>query len=150
MNYIKAALAVILGVLATFCQQYGVIISLVAIAIVFDVVTGLIRAKIQGNVSSKKGYAGFWKKIATLAGLFFGIFLDYFVPIAVSAGIAFDIPFALPFGLIVGIYIILNECVSICENLYQSGFTVPGFIVKMLKLAGEQIVVEKDEEGKRI
>ena len=101
---------------------------------------GLIKAKTIGEgLSSQKGWKGFWKKIALLVGLFFGIYLDYVVPLLfVKAGLTLDID--LPFALIICCYIVLNECISIAENLYLINPDImPKWIANLLKVAKDKI-----------
>ena len=44
------------------------------------------------------------------------------------------------FGLIMCFYIVLNECISICENLYECDNSImPKWIVNILLKAREQI-----------
>ena len=139
MEKTKWVLSTLLGLILSFTQRYGIMIILVAVAIVFDFATGLIKAKIQGEVSSDIGTKGFFKKIALLVCLFFGFFLDYAIPY-MCASINVKIPFETPFGLIICFYIVMNECISICENLYVCDPGImPKWIVKMLKSAKEQI-----------
>ena len=52
------------------------------------------------------------------------------------------------FGLLVTIWLILNECISILENISEIGVPLPAFLVALiqkLKKAAE----EKGEEGQR-
>ena len=115
----KILLSSVIGAVATFFSQYGLIITVVTIAIVIDCVTGLVKAKATAEGwDSKKATKGFWKKVALLVALAFGMLLDFFIPTALSQ-IGVTIPFNLPFALVVGCYIVLNECISICENLYK-------------------------------
>ena len=44
-NWFKWLLSVLVGGLATFFGQYGLFIVLVAVAVVLDVITGLVKAK---------------------------------------------------------------------------------------------------------
>ena len=44
-NWFKWLVSVVCGAVATFYQQYGLLIVFVCLAIVFDCVTGLIKAK---------------------------------------------------------------------------------------------------------
>ena len=139
-NWFKWLVSVVCGAVATFYQQYGLLIVFVCLAIVFDCVTGLIKAKTIGEgLSSQKGWKGFWKKIALLVGLFFGIYLDYVVPLLfVKAGLTLDID--LPFALIICSYIVLNECISIAENLYLINPDImPKWIANLLKVAKDKI-----------
>lgn len=138
---LKYILSVLGGLLATATKQYGLILLFVIIGIFMDCITGLIKSKITGKGwSSKVGFVGFWKKVSLLVALFFGIFLDYFIPTTVEKIVTVELPFALPFGLIIGAYIVLNECISICENLYECNpDIVPKWIVGLLRNAKEKI-----------
>ena len=63
-------------------------------------------------------------------------------------GIGKEIPFDLPFGMMICIYIVLNEAISICENLYAANpSTMPGWIVKLLMSAKEEVDKKVDDNG---
>ena len=141
IGYLKLLGAFLLGMIASFCKQYGLVIALVLVLIVMDCVTGLVKSKITGEKwDSKKGTKGFWKKMALLCALFFGVALDAVIPFVLQLGLNVSLPFNAPFGLIVGAYIILNESISICENLYAANpAIIPGWMVRLLKIAGNAI-----------
>ena len=130
----KEVASALLGIIATFCQLYGVILGLVCMAIVFDTITGICAAKAKGiKVNSQKANQGFWKKIGLILALFFGMFLDLFIPTALTV-INIKLPFNMPFGLIFGCYIVFNESISICENLYKINPSIlPTWIKNLLK-----------------
>ena len=142
----KWLLSIILGVIATFTKQYGILIILVCVAIVFDCVTGLIKAKLEESISSEAGTKGFFRKIALLVCLFFGFFLDYAIPYMCES-VSIKIPYDMPFGLIICFYIVLNECISICENLYACNPTImPKWIVKILLSTKKQLEDGDEDE----
>lgn len=144
-NSAKWLISVIIGIAATFFEQYGLFFLFVCAAIVFDCVTGLIKAKAIGEgLTSKKGFRGFWKKLGLLIGLSFGIYLDLAVPlIFLRAGIKLGVE--LPFALIICCYIVLNESISICENLYAINPSImPRWIVKLLKGSRDNIDIRED------
>lgn len=146
MEKAKWLLSVVAGLVATFFDKYAVMIVFVLFAMCFDVVTGLIKAKITGTVSSKEGTKGFLKKFAMLVCLFFGFFLDYAIPFMVSS-VGIEIPFNTPFGLIISCYLIINESISVCENLYACDPNImPKWIVNILQNAKEKIDNEDVEE----
>ena len=139
-NWFKWLLSVITGGLATFFGQYGLFIALVAVAVVLDVITGLIKAKATGEgLDSGKATKGFWKKISLFVGLAFGIFLDYAVAtVLVQVGVTIGLE--LPFSLIICAYIIINEAISISENLYLTNpDSFPPAVGKLLKVAKGKI-----------
>lgn len=146
-NFTKWLLSVITGALAAFFGQYGLFIVLVAVAVVLDVVTGLINAKATGEgLSSEKANKGFWKKISLFVGLLFGIFLDYAAAaVLIHAGVNMKID--MPFALIICAYIILNESISIGENLIAiDPGNMPPWVVKLLR--GSKGKIEKEQENK--
>ena len=142
----KHVLSVIGGFLAALAHEYSLILTCVIIAIIFDVVTGLIKSRVKEKPwNSKRGMIGFWKKIALLVALFFGMFLDFFIPVALTAVNA-ELPFSSPFGLIIGVYITMNESISICENLYAiNPMTIPKWIMTLMRKTSEKI---DDGDGK--
>lgn len=144
-RYILGASA-LLGTLATLAEQYTVLIVLVAAAIVLDVITGLIRCGATGEkLSSEKGTKGFWKKIMLLASLLFAFFLDVSIPTILGV-VNVTLPFqkSLLFGSIVGVYIILNESISICENILKANkMALPKWLKKLLQDAKKEV----DEKG---
>ena len=136
----KITFSVLIGTISSLYQQYTAILILVILAICLDVVTGLIKTKATGKtISSKKGTIGFWKKMSFLVSFMFGIFMDVFIPILLSV-INIQLPFNCPFGFIVGVYIILNESISICENIYKTNTNaIPKWLKDFLTLAVKEI-----------
>ena len=134
MAKIKWLISIIMGLITTFFEQYGILILLVGAAIVFDLVTALIRVKASENDvwSSEKCRKGLFKKLALLVGMSFGFFLDLFLPYVLSY-MSITLPFPMPFGMIVSFYIVLNESISVCENLYATNPEImPKWIVNLL------------------
>lgn len=148
-TWIKIVISAVCGIIAAFFDKYGILITAVITAIVIDFITGLVKAKMNGGWSSKTASKGFWKKIALLVALTFGIFLDFVVP-AVLTDVGIVLPFKLPFALVISCYIVINECISIAENLYViNPDTMPNWIVKLLKIAKKEIE-EKVEDSTNI
>lgn len=144
-KYILGASA-ILGAMATLAEAYIVLVILVAAAIVLDVITGLVKCFAIGEkLSSEKGQKGFWKKIMLLMALLFAFFLDVSLP-AIMDVVKIQTPFdkSLLFGSIVGVYIILNESISICENIIKANkMALPKWLKKLFQDAKKDI----DEGG---
>lgn len=136
----KATGAVTSGLLASFWSLYGGIFVCVLVVICMDVITGLIKAKATGTpISSKAGTMGFWKKMALITAFAFGIFLDAFIPIMLGV-VSAELPFKMPIGTIVGCYIVINEAISIIENINEAAPTaLPKWIKKLLEGAGKTI-----------
>lgn len=126
--------SVISGLISTYFERYGIIFIFVALAICFDVITGLVASAANGvPITSDRARRGFWKKICFLLAVFLGIFMDAFIPQLVLM-IGIELPFNLPFGCIVSIYVILNELISIAENIYKvNRDSMPKWIIKLLQ-----------------
>lgn len=142
----KAVASVLSGLVASFWGMYGAIITCVLTVICIDVITGLIKAKATGiPITSQKGNKGFWKKMALITALAFGIFLDAFIPIMLNT-ISLELPFSMPIGTIVGCYIVINESISIIENINAvSPSALPKWIKTLLEGAEKKI----DNGGKK-
>ena len=143
-DFVKRLLSVIVGVLAAFWGEYGLFLILVAVAVVLDVITGIVKAKATDEgLSSEKARKGFWRKITLFVALGFGIFLDYAAEkVIIATGITLSI--GMPFALIVSAYIIINESISIFENLYLANpEAFPPSVGRLLKVAKKKI----DEDG---
>lgn len=148
MENVKWVLSVVLGAFATFFGQYGILIVLVSVAIVFDLATGLLKAKANADEvwSSEKCRKGLFKKLALLVGMAFGFFLDWFIPY-VLIHVSVSLPFSMPFAMIICFYIVLNESISICENLYAANPEVmPRWIVNLLTNVKDKLEGETDEK----
>lgn len=148
MNKYVLGASVIVGTMATLAEAYVVLIILVAAAIVLDVITGLVKCFATGEkLSSEKGQKGFWKKIMLLVSLLFAFFLDVSLP-AIMEVVKIQTPFekSLLFGSIVGVYIILNESISICENIIKANkMALPKWLKKLFQDAKKEI----DEGGQK-
>lgn len=144
-HILKLSMSVLTGLVASFWGIYGPVIICVLIAICMDVVSGLVAAMASGEkLSSRVGWIGFWKKMALILALAFGIFMDSFIPILLGT-ISLELPFTMPIGTIVGCYIVINEAISIIENINKASPTaLPKWIKKLLEGASKTI----DEGGK--
>lgn len=139
---VKWLSSIIIGLVMYFTNEYGYLILLVTGAILIDIVTGLIKGKIKREINSRTGYIGLWKKIALFAGLAFGLFLDAAVQysfIKHKGNNPLSLVQNIPFGDIIGIYIILNESISIIENLHECGVKLPYFIANTLCVSKKEI-----------
>lgn len=143
-NTLKWLFSIICGFAAAFFDQYGFMVILVAAAVVLDFITGVIKSKaMEIGLDSKIARKGFWKKIALFAALAFGIFLDLIAEtLLIKVNIEFDLN--TPFALIISSYIVINECISIAENLYLiNPNCIPAPIARLLKVAKSDIGKDK-------
>ena len=132
----------IVGMFTTAASEYLLLIILVAVAITLDVASGLIRAAATGEaITSKKGTRGFWKKMILLFSMAFAFFLDIATP-ALLQVVNIKLPFekTLLFGSVVCVYIVLNESISIAENIIKANNkALPKWLKKLLQGARDEI-----------
>ena len=133
MEKLKFVLIGIGGVLSAYFKVYVPLLVIVSIAVIFDIITGVIAAVYTGKgLNSKKARKGALKKATMFLALGFGIFLDYLIPMA-TAQIGFEVTSKLLFSSIIAFYIVFTECVSICENLFKCNPNAfPKWIVTLL------------------
>lgn len=145
----KYIISILSGLGLSFLGAYAPIFLCVLFSICFDVITGLIKCKVQGvPISSKEGTIGFWRKMALMLALSFGVFLDVFFPILLGV-VSLELPFKLPIGTVVGCYIVINESISIIENINAAApNSLPKWIRKLLKGAATNINTGGDKDDK--
>jgi toxin secretion/phage lysis holin len=139
MKQIKALIAVIIGGLSAYLQIVFVpLVVLIAVMIV-DYMSGMLKAWGRDELSSKVGLRGIAKKISYLLLVCVAGVVDWLVWSGLrQVGITLDFGFC--FGLIVIVWLIINELISILENLEALDVPMPRFlknVVKHLKAAVE-------------
>ena len=148
INKLLAPASVVGGLICTLAEEYLLLIILVASAIALDVISGLIRAAATGEaITSKKGTKGFWKKMILLFSMAFAFFLDVATP-ALLQVVSIKLPFekTLIFGSVVCVYIVLNESISIIENIMKTNNkALPKWLKRLLQGAKDEI--DKKEVG---
>lgn len=113
--------------------------ALVAGAAVLDYVTGMLTAAKGGKLNSRAGLKGIYKKLSLFCALALGFFLDAAIPILAERGLSKELSVNLPFGPVIAAWIVLNESLSVLENLAACGVHLPGVVAKALKIAGEKL-----------
>lgn len=133
MKKLEVIFASVGGILATYFKAYLPLMAIVAIAVLFDIVTGVVAAIYTGEgINSKKARRGAMKKASMFLALAFGIFLDYLIPLATSQ-IGLDFTVRLMFSNVITFYIAFTECVSVCENIFRCNpDAFPKWITKIL------------------
>jgi toxin secretion/phage lysis holin len=138
-NLWKTLTAVIIGGLSAYLQIVFVpLVVLIAVMIV-DYMSGMLKAWGRDELSSKVGLRGIAKKISYLLLVCVAGVVDWLVWSGLrQVGITLDFGFC--FGLIVIVWLIINELISILENLEALDVPMPRFlknVVKHLKTAVE-------------
>ncbi len=137
---VKYYLSIVIGAVMTYFKMYGLAFALVGVAVLFDVVTGVMASLIDGTgLSSGKAYKGLIKKLMLFVALGFGTFLDVLIPYAADT-VNISFPHNLLFSTVICVYIAITECISIIENIYRCNNSVlPSWVLKALKKAKEDM-----------
>jgi toxin secretion/phage lysis holin len=115
MNWVdgtKGALAVIAGVFGWIFGGWDMLIVVLLCLIVVDYVTGVIAAGINHQLSSSVGFRGILKKLCILLAVALGVLLDRYLGQPVCR-------------TMVCTFYILNESLSVLENLGRAGVAYP-------------------------
>ena len=115
-------------------------ILVACIFIIFDIVTGVLQALINGTFESKKMRRGGVHKIMLLVVLAFGVALDYSQTLV-------ELGFEFPCLKAIAGYITLMEIMSSVENINLAfPNALPKSLVNVLGHAAEENGVEKDDK----
>ena len=147
---IQAAFSAALAMLTAYFGIVAVPITVLVVAMTIDYGTGMAAAWKQSELSSKRGIIGIVKKIGYLALVCVGMLVDWLIYCGLQA-VNVNIGYTFFFGVLVTIWLIINELISILENLGTIGVPLPKFlltIVKKLKVTAENVVNHDESEEK--
>lgn len=137
----KGATTITLAFLGAYFGLLYVPLIILALVMVLDWVTGVTRSYLNGKVSSEKGWRGIIKKTQHLAVVLVAIILDLVSQYALaqtgitSIGIGdykIEVGKICFWALLVITWLIINELISILENLGESGVPFPKFLLNAL------------------
>ena len=133
----SAAIAAMISYLGVVAIPAAVLV----LAMMTDYITGMLSAWHDSALSSKKGIFGIIKKVGYLVLVCVGMGVDWLIYSGLSqAGISTEQ--SVFFGVLVTVWLIINELISILENLKNLGVPLPGFlvtIIKRLKVSAEYL-----------
>ena len=119
---LQSILAVIGTVLIYLLGGFDIALTCLLIAIVLDYISGMLKAIITKQVSSKIGFKGVLKKVAILIIVMLAVLID---KVTGETG---------AIRTLVIYYFVANEGLSVLENLGQAGVPIPQGIKKTLKV----------------
>lgn len=136
----------ITGAIAAAVAYFNVLlipIIVLCVVMAFDYITGVIGAWHKGELSSRAGWYGIVKKVCYLFAVAVGMVVDY-VCISALAQVHVDVGAVHLFGMLVIVWLILNELLSILENLDKIGVPLP----KWLKIIVDKLLNKVDNSAK--
>ena len=128
---LKLTIITALGVIAAYFNALLIPIAVLVAVMVIDYISGMVSAKKTGELSSRLGVIGILKKVGYLALVAVGMVVDYLISSALTqVGINIQINYC--FAMIIVIWLIVNELISILENLGEIGVPIPEFLRKSI------------------
>jgi toxin secretion/phage lysis holin len=141
----KLLLSAAIAAMATAVNMYIPIFVILFFSLITDYITGMVSAGMKGEISSKRGWNGIIKKLCYGIAVAIGFGVDYMVSyLAKTVGLQIAIPAF--FGILVTVWLIMNEWVSILENLAEIGVPLPKFLLKALEVIGK-VTEQAAEKG---
>lgn len=147
MNNIKLAKGFIASIGAFLSAKLGllyIVLPILFLAMIFDFCTGMVASKKEGKISSKTGMWGIVKKLMYGVEVLVGVIVDWLI-LNVTEAIGIEVPTVTFFGLLVAVWLIINELISILENLSRLETPMAPFLIKIV--SGFKVVVEKSGEN---
>lgn len=152
MDKVKATVIAALSVLMSWLGILTIPVLLLVGCNIIDYITGLMAAKFRedGGISSYKSIRGIYKKIGMWMLVIVGAFVDVLIQYSVEcAGIEISVPFVV--ATVVAVWLVVNELISILENLKDSGVKIPPFLMPLMKYINRKVedkakLIETEQE----
>lgn len=147
-NSVMAILAAAVGALCSYAAALvvplAVLLAVLLAVMVGDYVSGMAKAWSTGKLCSKTGLRGILKKLGYLALVGVAGVMDWLVRYGLTQ-VGVEVSFRFLMAAMVIVWLIINELISILENVAALGGPVPGFLQKLLGRLKD--TVEKKAEG---
>lgn len=114
-------------------------------AMIIDYATGMTAAFYNAELSSKKGIKGIIKKVGYLALVAAAMILDWLISQGLQQ-INVNMNYSVFFAVLVAVWLIINELISVLENLSRIGVPIPNFMKKLINRL--KTTVEKGDDTK--
>lgn len=143
-NSIKLIFSGVVAYLSSRLGILGPILLLLLAGMIIDYGTGMLAAKYQGVINSRKGMWGIVKKVLYGVIVAVAMMVDWTI-INVASYIGITVPTVAFFGLLVAAWLIFNELISILENLVKMEVKLPGFLKNIV--INFKVAVEKEGDN---
>ena len=144
LKVVKAVCVTAFGLLSSWLGVLAVPVYVLVGCNVMDYLTGLAAAHRRGQkVSSYKGINGIAKKVCMWLLIAVGAVVDWLL---LYCGDQLGVEIHLPMlaASLVAVWLIVNEVISILENIGDIGVPLPGFLTKIVQ--GLKSKIESAEE----
>ena len=144
----QAWLAVAVSTVMDFLGILAIPVFIMVGCNIIDYITGLIASKYrQEQINSYKGMRGIVKKVCMWLLVIVGAMLDVLIKYATQTmGFNIQVPFIV--ATLVAVWIVVNEIISILENIVDIGIELPPFLMPVVRRIKKEIetVTDKNED----
>lgn len=145
-NMFKTTAALICGGLAAYFDIVAIPLLILVCVMCIDYISGMIKAYITEELSSRTGIKGILKKLCYMLVVCVAAVVDWLLISGLKqVGITIEINYC--FGLIVTIWLIINELISILENLTVIGVPMPNFLTGVVRRLKITVEAKKNGDG---
>ena len=145
-NALKAVVSAAVGAMCAYMGELVIPVVVLAAVMIIDYCSGLVKAWVTCTVSSRTGVVGILKKVGYLAVVATGMVVDWLLKYGAQAiGAEFNVDFV--FALPVIVWLVINECISILENVSVCGAPVPKFLLKAIGKIKDTVEEDKDDNN---
>ena len=145
--WIRTVLSAAWSAIALYVQPLWVPLALLFIMVTLDYVTGMISAAVTRRLSSRRGFLGILKKLCYFIVVCVGAGIDRLL-VLIGGAIGLHLPLTLTVSVFVTSWLIINEAISVLENVAGIGVPVPPFLqalIRRLKVSVEQEATKQTE-----
>ena len=144
-NVFQSILTLIVAGVSAYFQIIAIPLIVLTVVMLIDYITGMLSAYINAELSSRKEIVGILKKVSYFSLVCVGIAIDYILYSALSQiGIQSDV--TMFFGLTVTVWLIINELISILENLSKMDVPIPKFLTAVIQRLKTTVENKSDRE----
>lgn len=146
---ISATFSAAVAALLVYLDIMAVPVIVLCAVMVLDYVTGMAAAWKKKTLDSKKGVFGIVKKICYLALVCVGMGVDWLIYSGLKQ-VGVEWSYTIFFGVLVTVWLIINELISILENLKKIGVPLPNFLtalIRRLKITTENKFTESEDKN---
>jgi toxin secretion/phage lysis holin len=139
MNKIKTAVIAFFSAVAGWLGILAIPVLILVVCNVIDYGTGIAAAKYRDeSVNSNKGLRGIIKKVCMWLLIVIGAMVDWLI-IYAGQTIGITLPVNFLIACIVAVWLIVNEIISILENMVDIGVSIPPFLMPLVKNIKKQV-----------
>ena len=147
---LQAVLTAAVTAFTVYFNALAVPLIVLLVMMIIDYISGMSAAWREGTLNSKKGVDGIIKKVGYMALVAVAMGVDYLI-FSGFAAVNVSVGFEMLFGILVAVWLIINEMISILENLSRLGVPIPQFLTKVVKrlkvsAEGKAEIKESEEE----